>query len=96
MKLKIKSMKAFFAKMTKSKSKKPKGKDESIVSSWSPETLVKVVTSGSIELDETIETQFSYYGFEFGGDLVDSRNVSFSTMLDHLEYLWKTIIDYDS
>ena len=78
----IKFIKSTFKKLSKKKSKKE-------AKNWSPETIVKVVTCSyyNPELDCTVQTDFSHYGFEFGGEMDVCRDLTFSTMLDHLEYL---------
>ena len=79
----IKSIKKIFKKITSRKMKSQKSK------TWTPETIVKVVTCSyyNPELDCTVTTDFSHYGFEFGGEADQTQNLTFSTMLDHLEYL---------
>ena len=81
----IKSIKSFFKKLSKKSSKKSKMEKKN----WSPETIVKVVTCSyyNPELDCTVNTDFSHYGFEFGGEMDACRDLTFSTMLDHLECL---------
>ena len=81
----IKSFKSFFKKL----SKKTKNKTDT-KANWSPETIVQVVTCSyyNPELDRTVDTDFSHYGFEFGGNDQDqTRDLTFSTMLEHLECL---------
>ena len=81
----IKSIKSYFKKLSKKSSKKTKMEKKN----WSPETIVKVVTCSyyNPELDCTVNTNFSHYGFEFGGEMDTCRDLTFSTMLDHLECL---------
>ena len=84
--IKIKSLKSFYKKLSK------KSKTETVTkSNWSPETFVQVVTCSyyyNPELKCTVDTECSLYDFEFGGnDQYQARDLTFSTMLDHLEFL---------
>ena len=80
--IKVKSLKSFYKKLSK------KSKTETVTkSNWSPETFVQVVTC-NYYFNPELDTGCSLYGFEFSGnDQYQARDLTFSTMLDHLEFL---------